>query len=258
MVRAEAMKDIVEHTAKSNLPHIGGAYKTVLMTTEEPERIWTSNWSQTQIHQFSDLLQIRGALPASQSGISALEKELLHLAGILARTAIQLWIIKASIESPLLRRRRIEKAIAREELKALATSSATESINAAIEDSASDTASTPSAPINHSPAPAPYLCAPTIIGNHSSTTRERREVVSRVSPAEGILSFPSLDSTEQADLIRSIRNMTRAMRVPFHLFPYPYYVDKDSILAVGRNGFMESSPMHVLCELTLSQDPSVN
>ena len=44
------------------------------------------------------------------TSVSALASEVLHLSRILSRTALQLWIVKTSIESPILRRRRIAAA----------------------------------------------------------------------------------------------------------------------------------------------------
>ena len=86
------------------------AFRTVLMTTTEPERIWTGNWSHPQIQQFAGLLETAQVLPTTSCGLTVLASEVLHLSRILSRTALQLWIVKTSIETPILRRHRIAAA----------------------------------------------------------------------------------------------------------------------------------------------------
>jgi len=80
------------------------------MTTNEPERIWTANWSSSQIHHLTALQETAQTLPTDPCGLAALASELLQLSRILSRTALQLWMVKTSIESPILRRQRITAA----------------------------------------------------------------------------------------------------------------------------------------------------
>ena len=110
MLRSEAFKEINDHIGASANPRYGTAFRTVLMTTTDPERIWTSNWSLLQIQHLGALLDSAQVLPRSACGLSALASEVLLLSRILSRTALQLWIVKTSIESPILRRRRIAAA----------------------------------------------------------------------------------------------------------------------------------------------------
>ena len=49
-------------------------------------------------------------LSSSPCGLAALTGELLQFLRILSRTALQLWILKTSTETPILRRRRIAAA----------------------------------------------------------------------------------------------------------------------------------------------------
>ena len=93
MLRTGAFTDITEHIAASANPKYGTAFRTVLMTTAEPERIWTGNWSFPQIHHLGALLASAQVLPTSPCGLSALASEVLQLSRILSRTALQLWIV---------------------------------------------------------------------------------------------------------------------------------------------------------------------
>jgi len=110
MLRSEAFKEIHEHIGASANPRYGTAFRTVLTTTPDPVRIWTSNWSLLQIQHLGALLETAQVLPQPACGLSALASEVLLLSRILSRTALQLWIVKTSIENPILRRRRIAAA----------------------------------------------------------------------------------------------------------------------------------------------------
>ena len=64
----------------------------------------------SQIHHLTALLETAQILPTTSCGLAALASELLQLSRILSRTALQLWIVKTSIETLILRRRRIAAA----------------------------------------------------------------------------------------------------------------------------------------------------
>ena len=88
LLRTGALSEIADYIAASADPRYGTAFRTILMTTSEPERIWTSNWSLPQIHHLTSLLETAQVLPTSPCGISALAAQVLHLSRILSRTAL--------------------------------------------------------------------------------------------------------------------------------------------------------------------------
>ena len=80
--------ELQEHIAASSNPRYGAAYRTVLMTTAEPERIWTGDWSLPQIRQFEALLETAQVLPTSSCGLTALSSYTPELLAI----TMALWI----------------------------------------------------------------------------------------------------------------------------------------------------------------------
>jgi hypothetical protein len=197
MLRSEAFKEINDHIGASANPRYGTAFRTVLMTTTDPERIWTSNWSLLQIQHLGALLESAQVLPKSACGLSALASEVLLLSRILSRTALQLWIVKTSIESPILRRRRIAAAEA-----------ADDAVNPTMPLPQTDVQPTPtedpdpapiSAPVTTLTArPQPYVHSQETIGGHTSKRRRAGTEPTRPSPVHGVLSIPTLDPDSQA------------------------------------------------------------
>jgi len=180
---------ITEHIDASANPKYGTAFRTVLITTTEPERIWTGNWSFSQIHHLGALLATAQVLPTSPCGLSALASEVLQLSRILSRTALLLWIVKTSIESPILRRRRIAAAEADEDRYHSTTGNTAEtsprhmSSTSVALDEASDT----HVP-DDSPPPPPPLPTWTV-HNHTSTSQTPSQATI-ANKDESALSLP--------------------------------------------------------------------
>jgi hypothetical protein len=94
LLRAGAFSDLTDHIAAYANPSYGKAFRTVLQTTAEPEKIWTGNWSWSKIHHFTSLLATAQVLPSTPGGLSALSAKVLQLSRFLSRTALKLWIVK--------------------------------------------------------------------------------------------------------------------------------------------------------------------
>jgi hypothetical protein len=77
--RAEAMMEIQNFSPDTIPKAISSALLIVLHTTDEPERIWTANWSTNQIQHLEAHLLVSQALPSSQSGWSTANDTLLQL-----------------------------------------------------------------------------------------------------------------------------------------------------------------------------------
>ena len=271
MLRAGAFSDITEHIDASANPKYGTAFRTVLMTTTEPERIWTGNWSFSQIHHLGALLATAQVLPTSPCGLSALASEVLQLSRILSRTALQLWIVKTSIENPILRRRRIAAAEADEDRYHSTTGQAAETsprlTSATTLDEASDTHvlsndPPPSTTITTNlDCPQPYVNIPDTIGGNQSKRRRVGIEPSRPSPPQGVLSIPTISQAEQANnrAIITSHHRDTVVRLP-NTRPAgggEYFLSKEDLLALGTAEYAEAQCIHALSELSLSSDPTI-
>jgi len=274
MLRTGAFTDITEHIAASANPKYGTAFRTVLMTTAEPERIWTGNWSFPQIHHLGALLASAQVLPTSPCGLSALASEVLQLSRILSRTALQLWIVKTSIENPILRRRRIAAAEADDVRNHPPPGHIDEtslglpdSDSTAAPDEASDTHAPTDDPL-HVPAittnldrPQPYVHILDTIGGNQSKRRRVGLAPSRPSPTQGVLSIPTISQAEQATnrAIITSHHRDTVVRLP-NTRPAgggEYFLSKEDLLALGAAEYAEAQCIYALSELSLSSDPTV-
>ena len=98
--RAAAMTEIQQFSTDTIPSNISKALLTVLHTTDQPERIWTANWSTPQFQHLEALLLGSRALPTSQSGWSMVSDTLVQLSRILSRTALHMWTCKVLLETP--------------------------------------------------------------------------------------------------------------------------------------------------------------
>ena len=247
LLRSGALTEISEYIAASANPSYGSAFRTVLMTTTEPERIWTGNWSHPQILHFAGLLEAAQALPTTSCGLSALASEVLHLSRILGRTALQLWIVKTSIESPILRRRRI----------AAAEENAEDTHTADDHEGLTPTIAPPDAPIRNDvtttlaetdkPSPQPYVHIPDTIGGNKSKRRRIGHALAAPSPPLGVLSLPIIDPTAIATITTNIRSHRReaVLRIP-HPLGGDYIIYQDDLLNLGAEAYASAKCLSAL------------
>ena len=252
LLRSEALKEISNHIAASANPRYGAAFRTVLMTTTEPERIWTSNWSHPQILHFTGLLEAAQALPTTTCGLSALSSEVLHLSRILSRTALQLWIVKTTIESPILRRRRITAAEDNAQPRTPQANPTTTTTS-----TPTDTITTPTVETEAS-TPQPYVHIPDTIGGNRSKRRRTSHALAAPSPPTGVLSLPIIDSTAIAYITNNIRSHRReaVLRIP-HPLGGEYILYQDDLLNLGADAYASANCLCALSELALSPDPTI-
>jgi hypothetical protein len=97
--RAAAMTEIQQYSIETIPSNMSAALLTVLRTTDEPERIWTANWSTPQIQHLEALLLGSQSLPTSQAGWSMVNDTLIQLSRILSRTALHMWSCKVILET---------------------------------------------------------------------------------------------------------------------------------------------------------------
>ena len=98
-VFAELNRQLLLYREKSSLHRqLGTGFKHILMSTAEPARIWTGNWSSQQIGQLTNLVNpelLQSLRPTTLSTI------LLPLEKILAEGALNLWQCKVLQERKL-------------------------------------------------------------------------------------------------------------------------------------------------------------
>ena len=98
--RTSALREIQDYSTESIPAAISSALLTVLHTTDEPERIWTANWSSAQIQHFEAILLTHQAIPSTSAGWNTVKDTLLKLSRILSRTALHMWTCKVLLETP--------------------------------------------------------------------------------------------------------------------------------------------------------------
>ena len=97
----KAAKLEIQNYSRELIPSaISSALLSVLNSTDEPERIWTANWSSSQIQHLEGILQTHQAIPSTPAGWHTLQDTLLQLSRILSRTALHMWTCKAILETP--------------------------------------------------------------------------------------------------------------------------------------------------------------
>ena len=196
---------------------------------------------------------------------------MLQLSRILSRTALQLWIVKTSIENPILRRRRIAAAEADDdrchstpgntaETSPRLTSAATVALDEASDPHLPSDDSPPSTTINLD-CPQPYVNIPDTIGGNQSKRRRVGIEPSRPSPSQGVLSIPIIPQAEQATnrAIITSHHRDTVVRLP-NTRPAgggEYFLSKEDLLALGAAEYAEAQCIHALSELSLSSDPTV-
>ena len=204
------MIEIQQFSTDTIPSHISKALLTVLRTTDQPERIWTANWSTPQIQHLEALLLGSHALPTSQAGWTMVNDTLVQLSRILSRTALHMWTCKVLLETShrLHHRRRLREA--------QATVTATQHqhtdtpLATALPDSTTDT--------TQSPVPSPRAQDPPLPSNlrrprspsprSSTPPLKRRRGHSFISPItapaqptpHGAFIFPTVSQSYRLDL----------------------------------------------------------
>ena len=93
---AKLNRTLLQYREKSALHRqLGTAFKNILMTTAEPARIWTANWSKTQISELGSLVCPELLTNLGSKTISSI---LLPLEKILAEGALNMWQCKMAQE----------------------------------------------------------------------------------------------------------------------------------------------------------------
>ena len=98
---ADLNRLLLSYRGKSALHRqLGTAFKQILMTTSNPARIWTFNWSMNQIEEFENMMNPELPSLFTPNTHSAI---ILPLERILAEGALNLWKLKVAQERKLTR-----------------------------------------------------------------------------------------------------------------------------------------------------------
>ena len=137
-------------------------------------------------------------------------------------TALQLWIVKTSIETPILRCRRI--AAAGNDADAETPSATEQDVPPDVSTDASTSGAGPTPDVaSAAPPPQPYVHIPDAIGGNQSKRRRIGQVQAVPSPPQGVLSLTIIDPATIATITTNIRSHRReaVLRIP-----HPFFLNK--------------------------------